>query len=577
MFRKIICSLILALTALIAAVPPVHADGPLTLGRGSLTAIALSPDGARLAVGTSIAVYLFDAQSFAVQQSWASSLPAQQIIWSPNGSQLLVIGARQAQAFAADGTLQWSGPACGACEWAFSRDGATVAEIADFTRLRLFEAGTGRLVQALELGDFFSAIAWHLEHLTLPDRQSANGRRLALGQPGYYSGADALVYDVAGRFAFNHTHAYGAALSPDGGWLAAGAYDGTLRLYRVGDKEPELTWPGLPDGYTRAQLTWAPDSQTLYGAAHNRVVAWEARTGAVLRVLDGFTAGVGQIAWSADGRRVIATQGHHLGSWDLASRQPDELGLLNEYANSGWSVTEMAVSPSGSLLAVADWAGVTVHAADTLQALHRLVIGRRIMALAFSPDGRWLATAGDGPFVNVWDTATGRPVMDLASGSGTWFVSALAFLPDGKALLGLESTGRLRRWDLAGGASTAVQTYQPPNVYYYDPAIHPGAQRVAAEYGWQGVVVSDLATGARQYQLAVRNARSIQINAAGTRLAASVGGQAQIWDLATGALLASYGQWPDAWRDPADLAFSPDGTQLAVSSTGGYVQVWPVP
>ncbi len=581
MFRKIVLALFVTATFL-AGVRPAFADGPITLGRGSLSTIALSPDGTRLAVGTPLAVYLVDAQSFAMQTTWENSRLIRQLIWSPDGGQLLVIGDDQVQARAtADGARLWSQPiVCNGCEWAYTQDGALIANIADFTHIRLFEAGTGQPAQGLDFDGFFPAIAWQREHLNMPDRQSQNGRRLALGQPGYYSGMDVLVYDVAGRFAYNQAYTYAAALSPDGGWLAMSGYNGVIKLYAVGEKQPALTWPGLPDGYTRAQLTWSPDSLTLYGAAHNQVIAWDRRTGAVLRTLNGFTTSVGQVAWSADGRRLIATQGHQLGSWDVASRQPDAAGLLNEYATSGWSVTDMIVSPTGTLIAVADAAGVTLHAADTLRPLHRLTIGRQIMAMAFSPDGTRLATAGWGVFINIWDTATGRPVLDLRSGPNNPAVTALAFLPDGQTLLGLEGTGQLRRWELASGTSTAVQTFRPANLYgYYDPAIHPGTQRVAAEYGRQGLVVSDAATGALQYQLPAQYAYSVQINPAGTRLAAIVGGQARIWDLATGTELASYGlsinSW--IWRDPADLAFSPDGSQLAVSSRGGYIQIWPVP
>lgn len=193
-----------------------------------------------------------------------------------------------------------------------------------FTQVRLFEAGTGRPAQSLNFADFFAAIAWQFEHLSLPDRQSLNGRRLALGRPGYYSGMGVLVYDVAGRFAYNQTYTYAAALSPDGSWLAASDYDGVIELYAVGEKRPALTWPGLHDGYTRAQLTWSPDSQTLYGAAHNQVVAWDRRSGAVLRTLDGFTTGVAQVAWSADGRRLIASQAINwaVGIWPAVSRTP---------------------------------------------------------------------------------------------------------------------------------------------------------------------------------------------------------------------------------------------------------------
>ena len=71
--------------------------------------------------------------------------------------------------------------------------------------------------------------------------------------------------------------------------------------------------------------------------------------------------------------------------------------------------------------------------------------------LAFSPDGRSLASADDSGLVRVWDAQTGKPRVELSSENGP----AVAFSPDGKALATAGAFGgmspRVRLWDVATG------------------------------------------------------------------------------------------------------------------------------
>jgi WD40 repeat protein len=574
MFRKII-SLIVAIGLLMVALP-AHADGPITLGLGTLTSMTLSPDGSRLAVGTTIGVYFYDAQTFAPQNSWSTDFSAGQLVWSPRGTVLLVIGGSDVQARAAEnGAVLWASSTCSNCEWAFTPDGTRVARIAGFTTVALLEATTGNMAQTFTSDGFFAALDWQVANLSPNGHQSANGMRLAVGESGYYGGADALVYDVAHRAAPVQTWAHGAALSPDGRWLAAGSFDGTIRVYAVGNsKQPWAILRGHHDGYTRHTFAWSPDSRVLYSGAHSKVIAWDVTSGSRLRALDGFSAPVRQTAWALDGQHLFTVEGHQLVKKSAASRMPVAVAPL---ADEQYWVSEMLASPTGDIIAVVG-AGVVLYDTQSLQRLRTLTTGGAAV-LAFSPDGRWLATGGYSPFVNVWDVATGRPVKDLLGTNTPHSILALAFDASGDFLYALESNGRLRRWDVAAGTSTYVQTYMPAN-YYYDPAIHPQAQRVAVEYGRGGIGVSDTATGALLYMLNEHWPQNVTINSTGTRLAAVVDDTVKVWDLASGNLLTEYteehGQW--LWYySITDIAFSPDGAQLAVSSSKGYVRLWPVP
>jgi N-acyl-D-aspartate/D-glutamate deacylase len=151
-------------------------------------------------------------------------------------------------------------------------------------------------------------------------------------------------------------------------------------------------------------------------------------------------------------------------------------------------------------------------------------------ALAFSPDGKTLATGGADKAVRLWDVATGRTTLLLSGHEDT--VCAMAFSPDGKTL----ATGSFDRTVKLWNVATAGQprTLRGHAGVVMAVAFHPDGKT--------------LATG-------------------------SVDGTARLWDLASGeelALLKGHKTWVNG------VAFSPDGKTLATASSDGTVKLWDV-
>jgi len=193
-----------------------------------------------------------------------------------------------------------------------------------------------------------------------------------------------------------------------------------------------------------------------------------------------------------------------------------------------------------------------------------------VMSVAFSPDGKRLASASADATVKVWDTATGQEILALKGHTG--FVNSVAYSPDGKRLTSASSDKTVKVWDAATGQETLTLKGHTGSVNCV--AYSPDGQRLASA-GQDGTVkVWDAGTGEETLTLKGHTAKvnSVAYRPDGERLAsASDDKMVKVWDAATGQEILTLKGHTGFVNS---VAFSPDGQRLASASDDETVKVW---
>ena len=239
------------------------------------------------------------------------------------------------------------------------------------------------------------------------------------------------------------------------------------------------------------------------------------------------------------------------------------------------SVYDVAFSPDGRLLATASEDGTAgVWNPATGDCLHTLTghtgLFLSVKRVAFSPDGRLLATASEDGTAGVWNPATGDCLHTLTG--HTESVYGVAFSPDGRLLATASLDGTAGVWNPTTGGCLRTLTGHTGAVYAV--AFSPDGRLLATASRDKTAGVWNPATGDCLRTLTDHTGPvyDVAFSPDGGLLAtASLDGTAGVWNPATGDCLRTL----TGHTGPVyGVAFSPDGRLLATGADDGTAQVW---
>jgi WD40 repeat protein len=234
------------------------------------------------------------------------------------------------------------------------------------------------------------------------------------------------------------------AFSPDGR-LAVGGTDPDVYLYQAGARHPV----GVPIRET-GSLAFSPDGRILAASSYldHEILLWDLAAGRERARLRGHESPVTSLAFAPDGRSLASggESDRAIVLWDPATGRPRRrLGVLPV------PVTCLVYSPDGHWLAWNDVRDSQVRLWDLEgRRLDRSIASVSSSArnpLAFSPDGRMLATARYDGVVRLWDLSTGTELRRLGEPGDR--LTGVAFSPDGRLLAAIGTDADIRLWALA--------------------------------------------------------------------------------------------------------------------------------
>jgi serine/threonine protein kinase/WD40 repeat protein/regulator of sirC expression with transglutaminase-like and TPR domain len=475
-----------------------------------------------------------------------------QLAFHPGGRHVLTVTARQRYLvwdLNREKPLPWAkgtGEAVGAA-WTPDGRSLVLATAAGNVEIRAFPSGEVRE-------------HWSHQGPLVAVTLSADGRFLAL------AGSQVRVRDLLkGGFAtpgLPHPRAVVAlTFNARGDRLATACADGTARVFAVGGKAP------------RAQPLFPPVPHRQDAAAYG-----------VLSVPPVFID---------QGRGLITITGSdRVGWWDAEKGAALRTVLARNDAGDPFSVFVISATSDGSYFAMGGFSGALIWDAVGRKQIGKFLAHQNyVTALAFSPDGRALLTAGEDRRAGLWSLASGQslaaPLMHQAS------LRLAAYSPDGRSLALAQVDGLVRVW-------------APPRGYPRNHRLPHDGVRTFARLSPDGRYV--LATGSGWWHNSLRTTRVYEVatgrpggpllevgglvtdaalspdgrhvgtlcSLAGTeeeRYAPQVlpegkAGRLQIWDWQTGKPIFDPLPLP---AEPRGLAYSADGKHLAAICAGGQV------
>lgn len=599
------------------------------LGKSPINDFAFSPDGSHLAVLSDVGVWIYDAltgteKALLIEHSGKAFY---NIVFSPDGHNLIVFGGGQKAQLWDIGTQMLKGTLDGYSQWpsdvAFSPDGHTLA-IADTNQTtQLWDVSTMTLKSTLE--DSTDAPGHEgMENFSIA--YSPNGNTFAIG-----AGDDTIrLWDTATAtlkhtLIGNITSERCFAFSPDGNTIATrGSFD-TVWLW---DTETGTHKYTIEDTETLRDsdksIAFSPDGRTIAILRLGGLLLFDTATGERRYEFKHNTA-MQNFAYSPDGKTLATVYAPEnkvskVLLWDTSSYQHKHTLEHTDLVDS------ITFSSDGKIFTTAS-ANNTVQTWNTRTGAHIYTIEHTgpVVGIMYSPHKRnILTTVHSDKTVRVWNTETRTPESSFRLTEHTKDISSAAFSPDGQKLA-TASQDNVLLWDISawifkkklmksnyregpsiGGFSpdgeslAVIEASSDVYLFWMSPdrvnkrfkevnalirgktewfksvAYSPDGRTIAIQMD-TGIVMCDAETAKIKYTFQPiggdNRLEGVLYSPDGRTIATTSDGKVQLWDIQSQSLMCTL---TEKWVG-VPSAFSPDGNTIATKSMKGReptVRLW---